>query len=90
MFVPNFKILGQVVAEKSLTKIKLTHTHPHSHTNGKNKKYIPPIYFANREYNNGYIYVYNPGVGADNPLGSFVLFTVLFSQYSPLLQVFLY
>ena len=27
MFVPNFKINGQVVAEKSLTKKKFTHTH---------------------------------------------------------------
>ena len=35
MFVPNFKILGQVVTEKSLTKKMFTHT------NGKSKNYIP-------------------------------------------------
>ena len=41
--------------------------------------------------NNGYVHVYSPGAGADNPLGSFFFsFTVLFSQYSPLLQVFLH
>ena len=36
MFVPNFKILGAVVPEKSLTKKKFTHrqtdTHTHAHT----------------------------------------------------------
>ena len=35
--------------------------------------------------NNGYIHVYSPGTGVDNPLGS-----ILFSQYSALLQVFLH
>ena len=40
--------------------------------------------------NGGHIQVYSPGAGADNPLGSnfFHNITVLFSQYSPLLQVF--
>ena len=43
-----------------------------------------------REENNGYIHVYSPVTGADNPLGSnYFSLTVLFSQYSPLLQVFL-
>ena len=42
MFVPNFKILGQVVPEKSLTEKKFTHKHTH----GKSKNYIPPIYFV--------------------------------------------
>ena len=36
--------------------------------------------------NNGYIHVYSPGAGADNPLGSNFLLTLLFSQYSPLLE----
>ena len=40
--------------------------------------------------NNVYIHVYSPRTGADNPLGSIFSLTVLFSQYSPLLQVFLY
>ena len=40
--------------------------------------------------NNGYVHVYSPGAGADNPLVSFFSLTVLFSQYSPLLQVFLH
>ena len=39
--------------------------------------------------NNGYIHVYSPGTGADNPLKSFCLLTVLFSQYSPFPQVLL-
>ena len=34
--------------------------------------------------------VYSLGTGTDNPLGSFFSLTVLFSQYSPLLQVFLH
>ena len=38
--------------------------------------------------NNGYIHVYSPGAGADNPQGSMFSLTVLFSQYCPLLQVF--
>ena len=50
MIVPNFKILGTVVPEKSLTKKKFTHTHTHPHTNGKSKNYIPPIYFVYRRY----------------------------------------
>ena len=39
MFVPKFKILGQVVAEKSLTKKKSLQTHTQTH--GKSKNYIP-------------------------------------------------
>ena len=44
--------------------------------------------------NNGYLHVYSPRAGTDNPRGSnfegqFFSFTVLFSQYSPLLQDFL-
>ena len=39
--------------------------------------------------NGGHIQVYSPGAGADNPPGvKFFSLTVLFSQYSPLLQVF--
>ena len=47
MFVPNFKILGAVVPEKSLTKKKVytqTHKHIHTHTDqnyyGKDENYI--------------------------------------------------
>ena len=46
MFVPNFKILGQVVAEKSLTEKKVyTHTHTHTltHKRKKQKLYTPYI-----------------------------------------------
>ena len=40
---------------------------------------------------NGYVHVYSPGTGADNPPGvKFFSLTVLFSQSSPLLQVFLH
>ena len=39
--------------------------------------------------NNGYIHVYSPDTGADNHMMSIFSLTVLFSQYSPLLQVFL-
>ena len=39
MFVPNFKILGQVVAEKSLTKKVYTH----KNTRKKEKLYTPYI-----------------------------------------------
>ena len=38
--------------------------------------------------NNGHIQVYSPGTGADNPPGVIFSLTVLFSQHSPLLQVF--
>ena len=40
--------------------------------------------------NNGYVHVYSPEAGADNPLRSIFSLTVLFSQSSPLLQVFLH
>ena len=40
------------------------------------------------EKKNGYINVYSPGAGADNPLRSFFSLTVLFSQYSHSLQVY--
>ena len=51
-FVPNFKILGQVVPEKSLTEKKVyKHTHTHTQTHRKSKNYIPPIYFVYRGYN---------------------------------------
>ena len=45
-FVPNFKILGSVVPEKSLTKKKKkknVYTQTHIFTE-KTKNYIPPIY----------------------------------------------
>ena len=48
-FVPNFKILGQVVPEKSLTEKKV-YKHTNTQTHGKNKNYIPPIYFVYRGY----------------------------------------
>ena len=42
MFVPNSKILGAVVPEKSLTEKKVnTHTHTDKHCYGKDEKYIP-------------------------------------------------
>ena len=40
MFVPNFKILGQVVPEKSLTEKKV---YKHKHTQKKQKLYTPYI-----------------------------------------------
>ena len=54
-FVPNFRILSQEVAEKSLTEKKVykqtnkqtdRQTDKHSYRKGKN--YIPPIYFVLR------------------------------------------
>ena len=42
MFVPNFKIIVQVVAEKSLTKKKFTHIHTHTQT--EKAKTIYPLY----------------------------------------------
>ena len=52
MFVPNFKILSQVVSEKSLTEKKFTDRQTDRQTNkhpyGKGKNYIPPIYFVYR------------------------------------------
>ena len=47
MFVQNFKILGQVVSEKSLTEKKVNR-HTNKHPYGKGKNYIPPIYFVYR------------------------------------------
>ena len=39
-----YQILGQVVAEKSLTKKKIyTHTHKHTHKRKKQKLYTPYI-----------------------------------------------
>ena len=46
MFVPNFKILSQVVSEKSLTEKKFTDRQTNKHPYGKGKNYIPPIYFV--------------------------------------------
>ena len=43
-FVPNFRILIQVVAEKSLTE-KSLHKQTDKHNYRKGKNYIPPIYF---------------------------------------------
>ena len=49
-FVPNFRILSQVVAEKSLTDKKFTNGQTNKQTDKhscrKGKKYIPPIYFV--------------------------------------------
>ena len=52
MFVPNFKILSQVVSEKSLKEKKFTDRQTHKHPYGKGKNYIPPIYFVYRGYKN--------------------------------------
>ena len=43
-FVPNFRILTQVVAEKSLTEKKFTDRQTDKHNYRKGKNYIPPIY----------------------------------------------
>ena len=51
MFVPNFKILIQVVSEKYLTEKKFTDRQTNKHPYGKGKNYIPPIYFVYRGYN---------------------------------------
>ena len=49
-FVPNFRALVQVVAEKSLTEKKFTdkqtNTQTNKHNYRKGKNYIPPIYFV--------------------------------------------
>ena len=39
--------------------------------------------------NGGHMHVYIPGAGADTPLSNLFSLTVLFSQFSPLLQAFL-
>ena len=46
MFVPNFKILSQVVSEKSLTEKKFTDTQTHTQTNicTEKAKTIYPLY----------------------------------------------
>ena len=53
-FVPNFKILTQVVAEKSLTEkvYKQTDRQTNKHNYRKGKNYIPPIYFVPGGYLN--------------------------------------
>ena len=51
MFVPNFKILSQVVSEKSLTEKKFTDRQTNKHPYEKGKNYIPPKYFVYRGYN---------------------------------------
>ena len=43
--VPNFKILGRVVPEKSLVE-KSLHTYTHKHCYRKDKNYTLPIYFV--------------------------------------------
>ena len=48
MFVPIFKILSRVVPEKSLAEKKSIHTRTDKHVNGKDKNYIPRIYFVYR------------------------------------------
>ena len=55
MFVPNFKILSQVVSEKFLTVKKFTdrQTERDKHPYGKGKNYVLPIYFVYRGYNKG-------------------------------------
>ena len=62
MFVPNFKILSQVVSEKSLTEKKFTDRQTDRQTDkhpyGKGKNYISPIYFVYRGYKNGRIVAY--------------------------------
>ena len=48
-FVPYFRALSQVVAEKSLTEKKVyrqTDRQTDKHTYRKGKNYIPPIYFV--------------------------------------------
>ena len=44
MFVPNFKILGRVVPEKSLTERSL---HSDKHCYGKDNKNYIPLYTSN-------------------------------------------
>ena len=50
MFVPNFKILGAEVIEKSLAEKKSLHTEIHRridrHSYGKDKNYIPLFFIC--------------------------------------------
>ena len=46
MFVPNFKILSQVVSEKSLTEKKFTDRQKNKHPYGKGKNYIPAMLYT--------------------------------------------
>ena len=49
--MPNFKILGAVVPEKSLTKRKVyAQTDTDEYGYRKDVNYIPPTYFVCREY----------------------------------------
>ena len=45
-FVPNYRILTQVVAEKSLMEKKFTDRQTDKHSYKKGKNYKPPIYFV--------------------------------------------
>ena len=49
-FVPNFKILSQIVPEKFLMEKQFTHRQTHKHCYRKGKNYIPPIYFVYQGY----------------------------------------
>ena len=58
MFVPNFKMLGTVVPEKSLTKKKVyTQTNTHTHTHTEKAKTIYPLYtsYTGGSYTGGII-----------------------------------
>ena len=64
MFVPNFKILSQVVSEKSLTEKKFTDRQTNKHPYGKGKNYIPPISITS--YTEG---IKNSGLNNNSLLG---------------------
>ena len=54
MFVPKFKIIGPVVAEKSLIEKMFTHTHTHTHTHCYEK--TKNIYLLYTRYDGGIYY----------------------------------
>ena len=103
--MPSVKIIGFLVLEKKIFKDFTIYGHGGhlgnvactiyinflSHLPGFtcNFALIDQLVSEKMFENNGYIHVYSPVTWADNPLRVFVSLTVLFSQYSPLLQIFL-
>ena len=62
MFVPNFKILGQVVSEKSLMEKESLQTDTHTNIRTEKAKTIYPLYTS---YTGGILVITHISVGND-------------------------